>query len=260
MSDNKIKIREEKWQKRWRETRCFAPVNNDSKPKFYSLIEFPFPSGSGLHAGHMLGETGMDVISRYKRAKGFDVIYPIGFDSMGISAEQYATKVGKHPAESVEELKKKFTAAMDAMGWSFDPNSYIATSDPEFVKWTQWQFIRLFNAGLAYKSELPMNWCPNCKTNLTNEELEDGKCDRCKGPVEQKMKMQWNLAITKYADRLLEDLKLVDYPERVKRDQQNWIGKSVGAEVDFAVGNDTMTVYTTRIDTIFGATFCVIAP
>ena len=160
----------------------------------------------------------------------------------------------------VRELIEKFTHSMISMGWSIDLKSQIATSDPEYIKWTQWMFIQFFNAGLAYKSMLPMNWCPNCRTTLTNEELEDGKCNRCHGPVEIREKMQWNLAITKYAERLLDDLKLVDYPERVKRDQINWIGKSTGADVDFMVGDDVMTVYTTRVDTIFGATFCAIAP
>ncbi len=252
--------RESKWQKRWHDARAFVPKNDGSKPKYYNLIEFPFPSGSGLHVGHMLPYTGMDVMARYKRMRGFDVLYPIGYDSMGISSEKYATKIGKHPSESVAELIKIFENDISIMGLSFNPESKLATSDPEFVKWTQWMFIQFFKAGLAYKSELPMNWCPNCKTNLTNEELEDGKCERCHGPVEKKMKLQWNLAITKYADRLIDDLALVDYPEQVKTQQINWIGRSHGAEVDFRVNDDVMTVYTTRVDTIFGVTFCVLAP
>ena len=252
--------RESKWQKRWKEARAFVPKNDGSKPKYYNLIEFPFPSGSGLHVGHMLPYTGMDVMARYKRMRGFDVLYPIGYDSMGISSEKYATKIGKHPSESVAELIKIFENDISIMGLSFNPESKLATSDPEFVKWTQWMFIQFFKNGLAYKSELPMNWCPNCKTNLTNEELEDGKCERCHGPVEKKMKLQWNLAITKYADRLIDDLALVDYPEQVKVQQINWIGRSHGAEVDFKVGEDIMSVYTTRVDTIFGVTFCVLAP
>ena len=213
----KIKARESKWQQKWHEARAFVPKNDGSKPKYYNLIEFPFPSGSGLHVGHMLPYTGMDVMARFKRMRGFDGLYPIGYDSRGISSEKYATKIGKHPQQ-------------------------------------------FFKAGLAYKSELPMNWCPNCKTNLTNEELEDGCCERCHGPVEKKMKLQWNLAITKYADRLIDDLSMVDYPDQVKAQQINWIGRSHGAEVDFRVADDIMTVYTTRVDTIFGVTFCVIAP
>ena len=256
----KIQEREAKWQARWRDARAFVPKNDGVKPKYYNLIEFPFPSGSGLHVGHMLPYTGMDVMARFKRARGFDVLYPIGYDAMGISSEKYATKIGKHPRDSVAELIKIFEKDIAVMGLSFDPESTVATSDAEFIKWTQWMFIQFFNAGLAYKSELPMNWCPNCKTNLTNEELEDGCCERCHGPVEKKMKLQWNLAITKYADRLIDDLALVDYPERVKTQQINWIGRSYGAEVDFKVMNDILTVYTTRVDTIYGATFCVVAP
>ena len=256
----KIKMRESKWQKKWRETRAFVPKNDGSKPKYYNLIEFPFPSGSGLHVGHMLPYTGMDVMARFKRMRGFDVLYPIGYDSMGISSEKYATKIGKHPSESVAELIKIFENDISVMGLSFNPESKLATSDAEYIKWTQWMFQQFFKAGLAYKSELPMNWCPNCKTGLTNEELEDGCCERCHGPVEKKMKLQWNLAITKYADRLIDDLALVDYPEQVKVQQINWIGRSYGAEVDFKVAEDVMTVYTTRVDTIFGVTFCVLAP
>ncbi|MBD5388983.1 leucine--tRNA ligase [bacterium] len=256
----KIHARESKWQARWHAAGAFIPTNDAARPKFYNLIEFPFPSGSGLHVGHMLPYTGMDVLARFRRQQGYDVLFPIGYDSMGISAEKYATKIGKHPRESVAELIEIFERDISIMGLSFDPAAKLATSDPEFIKWTQWMFIQFFRAGLAYKSELPMNWCPNCRTNLTNEELEDGCCERCHGPVEKKMKLQWNLAITKYADRLIDDLALVDYPERVKTQQINWIGRSRGADVDFRVGDDVMTVYTTRPDTIFGVTFCVMAP
>jgi len=260
MSDNKIKTREAKWQKKWADARCWVPKNDSAKPRLYNLVEFPFPSGDGLHGGHLMCFTGMDVMSRYRRKKGFDVLFPFGLDALGISAEHHATKIGKHPSEAVKELAEKFAKDVNEMGWSFDPDSYLATSDPEFIKWTQWMFIKFFNAGLAYKAMLPMNWCPKCKTTFTNEELDDGKCERCKGPIEQKMKEQWNLAITKYADRLIDDLALVDYPDRLKKEQTNWIGRSYGADVDFKVADDVMTVYTTRIDTIYGATFCVIAP
>ena len=256
----KIHDRETKWQQRWIESGVFTPKNDGSKKPFYMLAEFPFPSGTGLHGGHMLNYSGCDVMARFRRMQGYDVLYPLGFDSLGISAENYATKIGKHPSVVVKDLIKKFTKNMIEMGWSIDLKSQIATSDPEYIKWTQWMFIQFFKAGLAYKSMLPMNWCPHCRTTLTNEELEDGKCNRCHGPVEIREKMQLNLAITKYAERLLDDLKLVDYPERVKRDQINWIGKSTGADVDFMVGDDKMTVYTTRPDTIFGVTFCAIAP
>ncbi len=256
----KIHQREAKWQKKWRELGVFTPKNDGSKQPFYMLAEFPFPSGTGLHGGHMLNYTGCDVMARFRRMQGFDVLYPLGFDSLGISAENYATKIGKHPSVVVRELAEKFTKNMLDMGWSIDLNAQVATSDPEFIKWTQWMFIQFFKAGLAYKSMLPMNWCPNCRTTLTNEELEDGKCNRCHGEVEVREKMQWNLAITKYADKLLDGLNIVDYPEKVKRDQINWIGRSTGADVDFRVGEDIMTVYTTRVDTIFGVTFCAIAP
>ncbi|MBS7386903.1 MAG: leucine--tRNA ligase [Alphaproteobacteria bacterium] len=256
----KIHEREAKWQQKWQQTGVFTPKNDGTKQPFYMLAEFPFPSGTGLHGGHMLNYTGCDVMARFRRMQGFDVLYPLGFDSLGISAENYATKIGKHPSVVVRELVEKFTKNMLDMGWSIDLNSQVATSDPEFIKWTQWMFIQFFRAGLAYKSMLPMNWCPNCRTTLTNEELEDGKCNRCHGDVEVREKMQWNLAITKYADKLLDGLNMVDYPDRVKRDQINWIGRSTGADVDFRVGDDVMTVYTTRVDTIFGVTFCAIAP
>ena len=256
----KIHDRETKWQQRWIESGAFTPKNDGSKKPFYMLAEFPFPSGKGLTGGHMLIYSGGDVMARFRRMQGYDVLYPMGFDSLGISAEAFATKIGKHPSVVVKELVQKFTKSMIEMGWSIDLKSQFATSDPEYIKWTQWMFIQFFKAGLAYKSMLPMNWCPHCRTTLTNEELEDGKCNRCHGQVEIREKMQWNLAITKYAQRLLDDLKLVDYPERVKRDQINWIGKSTGADVDFMVGEDKMTVYTTRPDTIFGVTFCAIAP
>ncbi len=262
MSDEmqKIKEREAKWQKRWRDEHAFTPKDDGSKKRFYSLTEFPFLSGAGLHAGHMLVYTGMDVMSRFRRRLGYDVLWPMGFDAMGITAEYYATKIGRHPAEIAEELKKSYSNVIDQAGWSVDPETRVATSDPEYIKWTQWMFIQFFKNGLAYKSELPMNWCPNCKTTLTNEELEDGKCDRCHGLVEKKLKLQWNLRLGDYAEKLLDGLKDVDFDERIKKDEINMIGKSTGAEVDFKVGDDIMTVYTTRVDTIFGVTFCVLAP
>ncbi|MCL2629108.1 MAG: leucine--tRNA ligase [Alphaproteobacteria bacterium] len=251
-----FKTIEKKWQDRWRAEKCFTPLNDGSKKKFFNLIEFPFPSGDNLHMGHMVPFVSMDVMARYWRMKGRDVLYPLGFDALGIASERYATKLGVHPSESVKVAIGNFIRDADMIGWSYDPECVISTSDPEYIKWTQWQFIQFFKMGLAYKSELPMNWCPACRTNFTNEELEDGNCERCKGPIEKKMKLQWNLAITKYADRLVDDLELVDYPERVKTAQRNWVGRSFGAEVDFGA----FAVYTTRIDTLFGSTFCVIAP
>lgn len=256
----KVIERESKWQRKWRDARAFVPKNDGSKPRFYNLVEFPFLSGAGLHAGHLLIYTGMDVLSRYRRHLGYDVLFPMGFDAMGIAAEHYATKIGKHPADVANELKKSYAGVIDSAGWSVDPETRVATSDPEYIKWTQWMFIQFFKAGLAYKSALPMNWCPNCRTTLTNEELEDGKCPRCHGLIEKKEKLQWNLALSKYADKLLDGLKDLDFDERVKKDEINLIGKSNGADVDFRVGDDVMTIYTTRVDTIFGVTFCVIAP
>jgi leucyl-tRNA synthetase len=257
---SKFKIREEKWQKKWREARAFVPLNDGTKPKQYDLMEFPYPSAYNLHVGHMVPFICMDILSRYHRMLGRDVLYPLGFDSMGIDAERFATKQGAHPSETVAKAIKAFLNDADAIGLSYNPESVFASHEPEYIKWTQWIFIQLFNAGLAYKAPLPMNWCPDCKTSFTNEELFDGCCPRCDGPIEKKMKEQWNLAITKYADRLVDDLELVDFPERVRTAQINWVGRSYGADVDFKIGGDVMTVYTTRIDTIFGATFAVLAP
>ncbi|MCL1892587.1 MAG: leucine--tRNA ligase [Alphaproteobacteria bacterium] len=260
MSDNRIKTREEKWQKKWRDARVFVPKNDGSRPKYYTLIEFPFPSGNGMHVGHTIPFVSMDIVARFMRMRGFDVLLPMGIDSMGISAEHYAKKIGKTPAESVAELFKIFERDSDLIGLSYDPESYLASSDPGYVKWTQWLFLQLYKAGLVYKAASPMNWCPSCSTTFTNEELEDDKCPRCHSDIEKKMKEQWTFAITKYADRLVDDLALCDFPDNVKAVMENWVGRSYGAEVDFKVGDDVMTVYTTRVDTIFGATFCVIAP
>ncbi len=256
----KIHDRESKWQARWRDAQAFVPKNDGSRPRFYTLVEFPFLSGAGLHAGHMMNYSGVDVLARYRRARGYDVLFPMGFDAMGIAGEHYATKIGRHPADVARDLVKSYSKMIDRVGWSVNPETRFATSDPEYIKWTQWMFIQFFKAGLAYKSELPMNWCPNCRTNLTNEELENGCCERCHGPVEKKAKLQWNLALSRYAEKLLAGLDTVDFDARVKKDEINLIGKSTGADVDFRVGDDVMTVYTTRPDTIFGVTFCVIAP
>ncbi len=262
MTDDMKKIteREEKWQARWRDARAFVPKNDGIKPRFYTLVEFPFLSGAGMHAGHMMNYSGMDVLARFRRARGYDVLFPMGFDAMGIAGEHYATKIGKHPADVARELIKSYSEMIDRVGWSVSPETRVATSDPEYIKWTQWMFIQFFNAGLAYKSALPMNWCPNCKTTYTNEELEDNKCPRCHSIIEKKEKMQWNLRLSKYADKLLDGLADVNFDERIKKDEINLIGKSNGADIDFRVGDDVMTVYTTRPDTIFGVTFCVIAP
>ena len=262
MTDNLKKVleREAKWQRRWRDARAFVPKNDGARPRYYNLVEFPFLSGAGMHAGHMLNYSGMDVLARYRRHLGYDVLFPMGFDAMGIAGEHYATKIGRHPADVARDLVKSYSDVIDRVGWSVSPDTRVATSDPEYIKWTQWMFIQFFNAGLAYKSALPMNWCPNCRTTFTNEELEDNKCPRCHGLIEKKEKLQWNLALSKYADKLLDGLNDVDFDERIKKDEINLIGKSYGADVDFRVGDDIMTVYTTRVDTIFGVTFCVIAP
>ena len=262
MADDITKVleREAKWQRRWREANAFVPKNDGSKPRFYNLVEFPFLSGAGMHAGHMMNYSGMDVMARFRRARGYDVLFPMGFDAMGIAAEHYATKIGRHPADVARDLIKSYSEMIDKVGWSVDPETRIATSDPEYIKWTQWMFIQFWRAGLAYKSALPMNWCPECKTTYTNEELEDNKCPRCHGVIEKKEKMQWNLALSKYAQKLLDGLGDVNFDERIKKDEVNLIGRSTGADIDFRVGDDIMTVYTTRPDTIFGVTFCVIAP
>ena len=256
----KIHEREAKWQQKWHDARAFVPRDDGSKPRFYTLVEFPFLSGAGMHAGHMMNYSGIDVLARFRRARGYDVLFPMGFDAMGIAGEHYATKIGKHPADVAVELIKAYSDMIDRVGWSVDPETRISTSDPGYVKWTQWMFIQFWKAGLAYKSALPMNWCPSCRTTFTNEELEDNKCPRCHGVIEKKEKLQWNLALSKYADKLLDGLNDVDFEERIKKDEINLIGKSRGVDVDFRVGDDVMTVYTTRVDTIFGVTFCVIAP
>lgn len=256
----KIQEREAKWQCRWRAAQAFVPKNDGAKPRFYNLVEFPFLSGAGMHAGHMMNYSGMDVMARFRRARGYDVLFPMGFDAMGIAGEHYATKIGRHPADVARDLIKSYSEMIDRVGWSVDPETRIATSDPEYVKWTQWMFIQFWRAGLAYKSALPMNWCPECKTTYTNEELEDNKCPRCHGVIEKKEKLQWNLALSKYAQKLLDGLNDVNFDERIKKDEINLIGRSTGADIDFRVGDDVMTVYTTRPDTIFGVTFCVIAP
>lgn len=254
-----FKTIEKKWQDAWFNSDVFTAGldANKNKDKKYVLVEFPFPSADGLHMGHVFCYCGMDIIARFWRMNGKDVLFPFGFDSMGISAEHYAVKKKMHPRDAVEFASKNILRQTQGMGLSFDYSKLLFSSDPEFIKWTQWQFIQLFKQSLAYKAELPINWCPSCRTNLTNEELDENNCcDRCHGPMEKKMKSQWNLAITKYADRLIDDLALVDFPENVKEAQRNWVGRSTGAEVDFGI----FKVFTTRVDTIFGVSFCAIAP
>ncbi len=264
MAENSYPFKEieKKWQKRWDEKNCFK-VDNESngKKKFYCLIEFPFPSGSGLHVGHARPYTAMDTVARYHRMKGENVLFPIGLDSFGAQAEQYAIKTGQHPKVTTELNTETYVRQLKDLGFSFDWDRFISTSRPEYYKWTQWMFIQFFKKGLAYKSQDTINWCPACKMALTNEELEQGKCERCGGDVIQKVKSQWTLKMKSYSEDLLEGLDHVGYSENIKAQQRNWIGKSVGAEVDFTLSNgEKLKVFTTRADTMYGVTFMVIAP
>ena len=258
---------EEKWQKIWDEEKAYKVEIDKNKQKFYALVEFPYPSGAGLHVGHPRSYTALDVIARKKRMQGFNVLYPMGFDAFGLPAENYAIKTGVHPAVSTQANIKNFTRQLKSLGFSFDWDRCIDTSSPEYYKWTQWMFIKLFEKGLAYKSKMAINWCPRCKVGLANEEVVNGCCERCGEQVVRKNKEQWMVAITKYADRLIDDLKEVDFIDRVRSTQINWIGRSEGAELSFELtdnnGNSlgkNMVVYTTRPDTTFGVTYTVMAP
>ncbi len=251
---------EKKWQKIWEDEKAYKVEINKNKEKFYALVEFPYPSGAGLHVGHPRSYTALDVIARKKRMEGLNVLYPMGFDAFGLPAENYAIKTGVHPAVSTQENIANFTRQLKSIGFSFDWDRCIDTSKPEYYKWTQWMFIKFFEKGLAYKDKIAINWCPNCKTGLANEEVVNGCCERCGAEVVRKNKEQWMIAITKYADRLIEDLNDVDFVERVKAQQVNWIGRSEGAELDFEFGDKKLTVFTTRPDTAFGVTYMVLAP
>lgn len=251
---------EEKWKKIWEENETYRVEIDNNKEKFYALVEFPYPSGAGLHVGHPRSYTALDVISRKKRMQGYNVLYPIGFDAFGLPAENYAIKTGVHPAVSTQANIANFTRQLKSIGLSFDWNRCIDTSSPEYYKWTQWMFIQLFKKGLAYKNKMAINWCPSCKVGLANEEVVNGCCERCGAEVVRKDKEQWMIAITKYADRLIDDLQELDFVDRVKAQQTNWIGRSEGAELDFEFANDKLTVFTTRPDTAFGVTYMVLAP
>ena len=253
---------EQKWQKIWDEEKAFAATNDYTKPKYYALVEFPYPSGQGLHVGHPRPYTALDIVARKRRMQGYNVLYPMGWDAFGLPTENYAIKNKIHPKIVTANNVKRFKEQLHSLGYSFDWDREINTTDPEYYKWTQWIFLKLFKAGLAYKSEMPINWCTSCKVGLANEEVVNGVCERCGAPVVRKVKSQWMLKITEYADKLLEGLDHVDYIERVKVSQKNWIGKSQGAEVDFAISgkDDYLTVYTTRPDTLFGATYMVVSP
>ncbi|MEE1281056.1 MAG: leucine--tRNA ligase [Acutalibacteraceae bacterium] len=252
---------EPKWQQIWEEKGVFHAEDNSDKEKFYALIEFPYPSGQGLHVGHPRPYTALDIVSRKRRLQGYNVLYPIGWDAFGLPTENYAIKNHIHPRIVTEQNVARFKKQIQSLGISFDWSKEINTTDPEYYKWTQWIFLQLFKKGLAYKKEMAVNWCTSCKCVLANEEVVNGVCERCGSEVVHKVKSQWMLKITEYADRLIDDLDLVDYPERVKTQQKNWIGRSYGAEVDFKTSTgDTLTVYTTRPDTLFGATYMVISP
>ncbi len=252
---------EQKWQKIWEEKGVFHAEDNSDKEKFYALIEFPYPSGQGLHVGHPRPYTALDTVARKRRLQGYNVLYPIGWDAFGLPTENYAIKNHIHPEIVTAKNIARFKKQIQSLGISFDWSREINTTDPSYYKWTQWIFIQLFKKGLAYKKEMNVNWCTSCKCVLANEEVVNGVCERCGSEVVHKVKSQWMLKITEYADRLIEDLDLVDYPERVKAQQKNWIGRSTGAEVDFkSTTGDTLTIYTTRPDTLYGATYMVISP
>ena len=252
---------EHKWQKIWEEQKPFAAITGDKRKKFYGLIEFPYPSGQGLHVGHPRPFTAMDIICRKKRMEGYNVLFPIGYDAFGLPTENYAIKNHIHPAIVTKQNIQRFRSQLKMLGYSFDWDREIDTTDPSYYKWTQWIFLKLWEHGLAYKATMPVNWCTSCKCVLANEEVVNGVCERCGSEVIRKEKSQWMLRITKYAQRLIDDLDDVDFIERVKIQQRNWIGRSTGAEVDFATtAGDTLRIFTTRADTLFGATYMVIAP
>ena len=256
------KVVEKKWQKVWDDEKAFAATNDYSKPKYYALVEFPYPSGQGLHVGHPRPYTALDIVARKRRMQGSNVLYPMGWDAFGLPTENYAIKNKIHPKIVTENNVKHFKDQLHSLGYSFDWDREINTTDPKYYKWTQWIFLKLFKAGLAYKKEMPINWCTSCKVGLANEEVVNGVCERCGAPVVRKVKSEWMLKITDYADKLIEGLNDVDYIERVKVSQKNWIGRSTGAEVDFQIKDteDKLRIYTTRCDTLFGVTYMVVSP
>ena len=253
---------EKKWQERWEKEGVFTAKENSDKPKYYILVEFPYPSGSGLHVGHVRSYTALDAMARVKRAQGYNVLYPMGWDAFGSPAEQYAIKNHVYPANMVKECIEVFKKQIKSLGISFDWSREINTSDPNYYKWTQWQFLQFFKAGMAYKAEKDINWCPNCKVGLSNEDAAGGVCERCGGPTTKKLKNQWMLRMSSYADSLIEGLKDTDFMDKIKTAQINWIGKSIGADVDFKIAgtDDKLTVFTTRCDTLYGVTFMVMSP
>ncbi|MBR5095332.1 MAG: leucine--tRNA ligase, partial [Oscillospiraceae bacterium] len=252
---------EKKWQDRWDESRPYAAVTGSEKPKFYALIEFPYPSAAGLHVGHPRPFTALDIVARKKRMEGYNVLFPIGYDAFGLPTENFAIKNHIHPAIVTSQNIRNFTRQLKMLGYSFDWDRVVDTTDPKYYKWTQWIFLQMFKHGLAYKTTMPVNWCTSCKCVLANEEVVEGVCERCGSEVVRKEKSQWMLAITKYAQRLVDDIDGLDFIERVKTQQKNWIGRSTGAEVTFRTTvEDDVIVYTTRPDTLFGATYMVLSP
>ena len=252
---------EKKWQKKWDEEKTYACSNQSDKPKFYALVEFPYPSGQGLHVGHARPYTAMDVVARKKRMDGYNVLFPMGYDAFGLPTENYAIKNHIHPAKVTHDNIENFRNQLQMLGYSFDWDREVNTTDPGYYKWTQWIFLQLYKKGLAYKTTMPVNWCTSCKCVLANEEVVEGVCERCGSPVIRKEKSQWMLKITEYAQRLIDDLDEVDFIDRVKTQQKNWIGRSTGAEVSFkATTGEEIVVYTTRPDTLFGATYMVLSP
>ena len=256
------KVVEKKWQKVWDDEKAFAATDDYSKPKYYALVEFPYPSGQGLHVGHTRPYTALDIVARKRRMQGYNVLYPMGWDAFGLPTENYAIKNKVHPKIVTANNVAHFKDQLHSLGYSFDWDREINTTDPNYYKWTQWIFLKLFKAGLAYKKEMPINWCTSCKVGLANEEVVNGRCERCGSEVVRKVKSEWMLKITEYADKLIEGLNDVDYIERVKVSQRNWIGKSTGAEVDFSIKGkeDKLRIYTTRCDTLFGVTYMVVSP
>ena len=256
------KVVEKEWQKVWDDEKAFVVENDFTKPKFYELVEFPYPSGQGLHVGHPRPYTALDIVARKRRMQGYNVLYPMGWDAFGLPTENYAIKNKIHPKIVTKNNVARFKEQLHSLGYSFDWEREINTTDPEYYKWTQWIFLKLFKAGLAYKKEMPINWCTECKVGLANEEVVNGVCERCGAPVVRKVKSEWMLKITEYADKLINDLDGVDYIEKVKVSQKNWIGRSEGGEVDFSIKDkeDKLRIYTTRPDTLFGATYMVVSP
>ncbi len=253
---------EKAWQKVWDDEKAFVVENDFTKPKFYALVEFPYPSGQGLHVGHPRPYTALDIVARKRRMQGYNVLYPMGWDAFGLPTENYAIKNKIHPKIVTKNNVERFKEQLHSLGYSFDWEREVNTTDPEYYKWTQWIFLKLFKAGLAYKKEMPINWCTECKVGLANEEVVNGVCERCGAPVVRKVKSEWMLKITEYADKLIDDLDGVDYIEKVKVSQKNWIGRSEGGEVDFSIKDkeDKLRIYTTRPDTLFGATYMVVSP